>query len=659
MAMPLSYHLAKMNPAMDQHVSASRASEYQSAPANQYHSLRSNQYGATAAFPTYTENGYAQLLRDGLSAGQEPELNFAMTEPVQLQLPTDEELAAIHTEWTYPDIEDEDMEGHQDEYAEGVKDDDAEGLEDNNVEVGEDCSNAEYPNIDSGFHSQTEDQQPVQAQPTQQPQQVPRIQPKLYLRFSAKKKQMKEAAEAKKRDSKSPTIGQKRPGTTSIDELVKQHGGGTPTKRARLEGGYTEPKTSSSPAQLTKGQKRHASPVKNLENEHGNRRPQKKAKVHNESNVPKTSPKKKLPPVQLSEHTQKQKNGGLAPSLQEQEQVVFSPLPVSEPVPPPPHRFSIQIPDRIVTLYESLNSPGLQVLPELNNKGQVMPWTANRLTLLYIHSYIQDNIQLCDLITDAWIRAFQERNRSTTLPQMWMPNKAHAERALTVITKDKHRHMKDYHRTGLPDVPKWQHKLPLPTLADDVTDFDPTLLNALYHHTAEGNGARMLWADALALCGTAAEEWFLACKKERVELHADLVFNVMCTTLRSYRRRLTLKTEEVGKDKWCRRYHLHSKWGMECHRPMGDDEGDEGEQCARLQTAVSARAAGDGGDGEVEDDLGADILKEFNNQFDGDGDGEGDEDNDLYDPTATALKAAAVEVDGSDDEDDDSVSEED
>ncbi|KAK7182607.1 hypothetical protein PSPO01_11397 [Paraphaeosphaeria sporulosa] len=651
MAMPLGARGAQWfanmtEAAMGQPVDPWLLSEYRSAPVNSYSSLPPERFGTTEAFATYTENGYAQHLRDGFPARQEPELNFAMTEPVQLHLPTGEELAAIHTEWALVNPEYEDAEGSDGADAEGVEDDDVEEVEDDNIGVGENQNTTEEPNIDSGFQKQMEGQPAVQAQPTQQrqptsqPQQVPQRQQKISIRKSAWNRQAKQAAETKKRDSKSPTIKRKRPGTTTIDELAKQHEGGTPPERAKFDAGYTEPKTFSSPVPLAKGQKRYTSATEDLEKEHGDQRPHKKVKVHSES-VPKPSPESKLP-KQKQKQKQKQKPQPVK-SIQEQAQLASSPLPASNPV-PRPHRFSVQITDRTVTLYESLKIPGLHVLPELEKKGEVTPWTANHLTLLYIHGYIQDNIQLCDLITDVWIRAFQERNRSKSLPQMWMPNKSHVERDLKIVKKNKQHHMKEYHRIGLPDVPKWQHKLPLPTLSNNVTDFDPKLLNALYHHTAEGNGARMLWADALALCGTRAEDWFLACKKEGIELHPDLVFNVMCATLRSCRRRLTLKIEEVEQDKWCRRYHLHSKWGLECHRPTADED-DEDEQYARLQAAVSAHAASNSGDGEVDDDLGADILQEFNNQVEERGD------NDLYHPPTPIPKAATVEVVGSDGDD--------
>lgn len=565
---------------------------------------------------------------------QDTQMHFAMTDQVPLELPTAEEIDAIDWEsWNPepdPDYEAEDEEGanedaegsdddgskgDEEDDAEGDEDDDveafegndAEGVEDDDIEMGENGVTAQGGGIDSGFQSQAEDQQPMQAEPDQQPSQN---QQKLYIRFSTKIRQAKQVAEAKKRDLKSLTM-EKQSSITPIDEVTKLHGGGTASKHAKSDVENIKPKSPSSSAPPNQAQKRHASPVARLESEQAPQRAHKKAKITDEHGV-ENSPEDVLPPV--GSRKQKQTSHPIKPTQEQPEpELASSPLPVAEPI-PVPHRFSVKIPNRILSLYETLKSPGLQVLPELEHKGVVAPWNANRLTLLYIHSYIQDNIPLCDLIADVWIRAFQERNRSTTLPPMWTPNKAHVERTITIHNRG----MKGFHSVGLPNVPLWQQKLSLPSLDNDVTDFNPQLLNNLYHYTAEANGARLLWADALALCGNSAEDWFLACKKEGIELHPDIAYNVMCTTLRSYRRRLTLKIEEVGKKKWCQRYHLHSKWALECHRET-EIETQEDDRLARLQAAVEAHDAESSSKAKAEnsskapaeeqDDLGAAIMQ--------------------------------------------------
>jgi hypothetical protein len=626
-------------PASDQLLHTHKDSTlYQGLPAEYHHT--------TEPFPTYTEQDFAQDLGslhtvpdvDFASNGPpELELKFEMKEPVEVRLPTDEEVAAAEPSEPYGDGEDEDAEGVEDNQGE---DEDAEGSEDDTA--------IKVSPSDHGYHSQAEDHesaqplhslQPQQVSQPEQPSQPQSLPPKIYIRVSNKKAQ---AAEAKKSDSTTQGNELKRPSTTSIEELVDEHGGGAPRKRARFEGGYTEPNTSSSPTPSTKsGKKRHATPVEEVTNEHRDGRPHKKAKTHREHTEPASSPLPK--PVTQSKPARSRKQnaqkGGRILSMKEA--VPSSLLPTFEPV-PPPHRFSVQIPKRIIELFDGLKNQGHRVLPDLEKDEQIIPWTAQQLTLLYIYSYKQNNVELCDLITDVWVRAFQERNRDKKLPKMWRPNKSHPERDLTVVG----RHMKEYHRNGLPPVPHWQQKLLLPMLSDCVTEFDPKLLNQLYHYTAEANGARMLWADALALCGYAAEDWFIECKKEKIEVHEDLVHNVLCTTLRMCRRRLTLKIEETLEDAWCQRYHMHSQWGMACHRPKEDEMEKQAAQGAALPHATNT-----GGDIEVQDDFDAALLRGFDSAFESAGDG--------YDPSTEVAEGAQGNPVNIDDGDDGDSSEED
>ncbi|KAL1598770.1 hypothetical protein SLS60_007912 [Paraconiothyrium brasiliense] len=505
---------------------------------------------------------------------QQIELNFAMTEPLGVTLPNDEEVA-----------QDVDAEGETDEEEDAT--------------VSKTDTTVEVHGSDPGYHSQTEDQQPQQLQPPRQ---------KLYIRFSARKKQVEEDTESQKSEKNTHKNERKRPSTTFLEESTKENVGGTSRKRTRLERGYIEPKTSSSPAPVTKGKQKRQSetPVELPRNEHGEGVPRKNAHIDSSLSSPVTKLKADRPLMQNIQQ------GGRILSMQEQD-ASSSPLPTNDPAPLPPHRFSANIPEYIIELFEGLGDQNYQVLPEVEDRnGKVLPWTAERLTLLYIHSYMQDHNELCDLITDVWIRAFQERSRNTNLPPLWRPNKHHSGRDLT---RDKAGYMKEYSRVGLPDVPRWQQKLDLPTLGKDVTEFKPRLLNQLYYHTAESNGARVLWADAIALCGTRAEEFFTACKTQNIEIHKGLVHNVMCTSLRGLRRNLTLKIEEVDEDAWCRRYHLHSKWGTECHRSKGK-ENKEGSQEAQAPAHTADR---DGEMLDVHDDLDAAMLQGFE-QEEGEGD---------------------------------------
>jgi hypothetical protein len=63
----------------------------------------------------------------------------------------------------------------------------------------------------------------------------------------------------------------------------------------------------------------------------------------------------------------------------------------------------------------------------------------------------------------------------------------------------------------------------------------------------------------------------LKLRKKNIDLHPDLIFNVLCTALRMTRRKLTLKIEELGEDTWCRRYHAHGEH-KKCYRAAVTDE---------------------------------------------------------------------------------------
>ncbi|KAJ4288447.1 hypothetical protein N0V90_011682 [Kalmusia sp. IMI 367209] len=222
------------------------------------------------------------------------------------------------------------------------------------------------------------------------------------------------------------------------------------------------------------------------------------------------------------------------------------------------HSFSASISGETKELYSKLSEQCHTELADIQAEdGYDTLWDAQRLTHLYIYSLSKDNSDFCDLIADVWIRAFQERHRDKEECQrMWRHNKYHFER----------NNYHDYPANGLPPIPGWQKDNPLPLLGGNVTDFDPVLLNQLYYHTPANNGARMLWADAMALCGSHAEKLFVSSKKNGIEWHEDLQLNVLCTSLRLCRRRLTLRIEEVREEAWCERYHVHHMRGQPCYR---------------------------------------------------------------------------------------------
>lgn len=107
-----------------------------------------------------------------------------------------------------------------------------------------------------------------------------------------------------------------------------------------------------------------------------------------------------------------------------------------------------------------------------------------------------------------------------------------------------------------------------PLLECHVTSFDLSILNELYEHTPRFCGARLLWADAMALCGQRIEDVFEKWSKLGRDPHPDLTFDIMCTSLRMVGKMLTLKIEESTERAWCRRYHEHGKHGMPCYREI-------------------------------------------------------------------------------------------
>lgn len=194
--------------------------------------------------------------------------------------------------------------------------------------------------------------------------------------------------------------------------------------------------------------------------------------------------------------------------------------------------------------------------------------------------YSQSLFHACDLIADTWIRAFQRLNTSKDARhRIWRPNKS--------VYVDK-------------QAPQWYLDIQDPILALDVTDFDMSLINSLYYYTPKSCGARLLWADAMALCGDKLEDMMERTKEKGKEWHKDAVWDIMCSALRMGRRKLTMKIEEWTEGAWCKRYHVHGKHGLKCYRAMAKDQRDDQ---VRVERQARKRGAeqmdGEGGQGEA------------------------------------------------------------
>ncbi|EUC42655.1 hypothetical protein COCMIDRAFT_69541, partial [Bipolaris oryzae ATCC 44560] len=218
-------------------------------------------------------------------------------------------------------------------------------------------------------------------------------------------------------------------------------------------------------------------------------------------------------------------------------------------------------------------------LPSLSNAADpdaIQPYSAELLTNLYIICYHGSLWNLCDLITDTWIRAFHERRKKSQNDPaytLWRPNKA--------LEARKHAaHQARLNGVHIPSEfdpnPVNLHLDPTdPDLEPNVTDPPLHLLTYLYHHTPPTCGARILWADALALAGDQTEKGMEAAQRRGEEVHPELVWNVMQSGLRMVRRRLTMKCEESTEGAWCRRYHEHGRNGGRCYREVAAEEDEE------------------------------------------------------------------------------------
>jgi hypothetical protein len=207
------------------------------------------------------------------------------------------------------------------------------------------------------------------------------------------------------------------------------------------------------------------------------------------------------------------------------------------------HPFHADISPQIHDLVDQIADFKVAHLPDEPTQGV---WRAEHLTHMYISAYKSRHWHVCDLIADTWIRAFQAFDKNHPL---WRPNK----------TKYVHTARDKTYGIQRED----------PDLDKGVCTFNATLLNNLYHHTGKKCGARLLWADAMALVGQAWEHELTSRKRQNQQWHPDLNWNVMCSALRLVRRDLTLKIEEnTPENVWCTRYHVHTQHGLPCYREV-------------------------------------------------------------------------------------------
>ncbi|KAF2622538.1 hypothetical protein BU25DRAFT_210486 [Macroventuria anomochaeta] len=250
----------------------------------------------------------------------------------------------------------------------------------------------------------------------------------------------------------------------------------------------------------------------------------------------------------------------------------------------PPPRYTGPVSQDVYDILNTLQSSSkIQVdLPDMfapGGTGVVKPYTNSVLTQLYVQCYETQLWHFCDLIADTWIRALQKANKRTHKSKdvwdyMWRKNVA-----LEKIFAEKKKGFKK-------DVCEFRLDVQDPDMDRGATDFSPERLRELYTHTSRGCGARLLWADAMALRGRKMENDIV---KRPDVWPRELFFDVMCASLRMVGRKLTLKIEEKYEGAWCR-YHEHVKHGLPCYRELawmqksgrkGMEDGDEEDEDGR------------------------------------------------------------------------------
>ncbi|KAI4701884.1 hypothetical protein J4E89_010403 [Alternaria sp. Ai002NY15] len=260
----------------------------------------------------------------------------------------------------------------------------------------------------------------------------------------------------------------------------------------------------------------------------------------------------------------------------------------------------------------NLDLPGLT---DAANPYQALPYSAKTLTQLYVVCYQEKFWDLCDMVADTWIRKFHDQRKKAQedkekdekpedekSEEIWLPNRALNRRKR--VAQQAWRKGKNI-PAEFDQFPRdYDLEVTDPELDKDVTSVHTDLLNLLYTYTSPRCGARLLWADALALGGDKTEHIIGKVTRKGFALHPELLFDIMQTSLRMVRRNLTLKVEESTEGAWCQRYHEHGKNGNVCYRQRASRV-DEGLEMAIEQSRNREEVEGEG----VADDV--DLIEEL------------------------------------------------
>jgi hypothetical protein len=231
--------------------------------------------------------------------------------------------------------------------------------------------------------------------------------------------------------------------------------------------------------------------------------------------------------------------------------------------PPPTSELTIEINEDIASLFTAINDevsivtelPSLVLPSPIDPDIEIeQPWTSANLFHVYILSYSRRAYHLCDLIVDTWIREFHKID-DTPRCKIWRINKS-----------------KYKSQDPIPDNDNGD-----PNIDIHATDFDSNRMRELYENTGPDCGARFLWADAMALCGSLLENRL----DEQGDVRnwpSELIWDVMRTSLRLTRVRRTLKVEERVPSAWCDRYHEHGKHGLPCYREIAAEQKAEAKE---------------------------------------------------------------------------------
>ncbi|KAF2849104.1 hypothetical protein T440DRAFT_508892 [Plenodomus tracheiphilus IPT5] len=249
---------------------------------------------------------------------------------------------------------------------------------------------------------------------------------------------------------------------------------------------------------------------------------------------------------------------------------------ISKPLPSLVQNTNELQPDpRVLEILNHLKSSTevLTELPELydhQESGKVLPYTATQLMHIYLIAHHLKLWNICDLVSDTWIRAFHSQRsrdaRVTLNDRLWRKNRVLEKRHFRYEQAKKAGRVPDEPKEFEKNAPEYNISVEDPSLHQDVLSFDSTLLSELYAHTPSTCGARRLWADAMVLAGDKASRMFEQSDKRGFKWDEELKGDVMKTSLRMLRRKVTLKIEESSEGAWCQRYHMHGE--ADCYRKV-------------------------------------------------------------------------------------------